>query len=164
MSENKWEAGIGKLGRVIAARIKPGEDAINSIIEIIKEYGFKSGTVIGIGSFNSAEIIRDCTFDLSTDLTRSIEEICGPYPIEKPVFLGIGWGMFGTEEGGNIILHFHAIASDREGKMCCGNLQPGSAPIMTTLDVRIQELVDIEIKPSLDPVLKVKLLNPTNMV
>lgn len=54
MKEEKWVAAVGKPGRVLAARIMPGNDAINSIIELIKENGFKSGTVIAIGSLNSA--------------------------------------------------------------------------------------------------------------
>ncbi len=158
MQEKKWIAAVGKPGRVVAARIERGNDAINSIIELIKEYGFKSGTVTGIGSLNSAKVIWART----TDLTQPIEEIIVPYIMEGPVDLGIGWGMFGTEEDGNVILHFHAIIMDKEGNMRCGNLQPGSAPVMATLDLTIQELVDMEIKPTLDAVLNNKFLHPHN--
>jgi len=160
MPEKKWVAASGKPGGVVAARIERGNDAINSIIELIKECGFKSGTVTGIGSLNSAKVIWGRT----TDLTRPIEEIIVPYTMEGPVDLGIGWGMFGTEEDGNVFLHFHAIIMDKEGNMRCGNLQPGTAPVMATLDIKIQELVDLEIKPTLDPILKHKLLNPTNIL
>ena len=41
MTGKKWTAAVGKQGRVVAARIEPGNDAINSIIELIKENGFK---------------------------------------------------------------------------------------------------------------------------
>lgn len=158
MSEKKWIAAVGTPGRVVAARIEQGQDAINSIIELIKENGFKSGTVIGIGSLNAATVVWGRT----TDLTRPIEEIIVTYNMEGPVDLGLGWGMFGTEEDGNVFLHFHANIMDKEGNMRCGNLQPGSAPVMATLDITIQELLDLEINPTLDPVLNHKLLNPTN--
>jgi predicted DNA-binding protein with PD1-like motif len=160
MPERKAIAAVGKEGRIIAARIEHGKDAINSIIELIKEHGFKSGTVTGIGSLNSAKVIWGRT----TDLTRPIEEIIVHYTMEGPVDLGIGWGMFGTEGDGDVFLHFHAIIMDKEGNMRCGNLQPGSAPVMATLDITIRELIDLEIKPALDPILKTKLLNPTNIL
>lgn len=160
MPEKKWIAGVGRPGRVVAVRIERGKDAFNSIIELIKENGFKSGTVIGIGSLNSATVVWGRT----TDLTRPLEEILVTYTMEGPVDLGLGWGMFGTEEDGNVFLHFHAIIMDKEGNMRCGNLQAGSAPVMATLDLTIQELVDLEIKPTLDPVLNHKLLNPTNLM
>ena len=159
MTEKKWTAAVGKQGRVLAARIEPGKDAINSIIELIKENGFKSGTVTGIGSLNAATVIWGRT----TDLTRPREELITTYNMEGPVDLGIGWGMFGTEEDGNVILHFHAIIMDKEGNMRCGNLQPGSAPVMATLDLTIQELVDMEIKPTLDSILNNKFLHPHNV-
>jgi len=158
MTEKKWTAAVGKQGRVLAARIERGKDAINSIIELIKKNGFKSGTVTAIGSLNAATVIWGRT----TDLTRPREELITTYNMEGPVDLGIGWGMFGTEEDGNIILHFHAIIMDKDGNMRCGNLQPGSAPVMVTLDLTIQELVDMEIKPTLDAVLNNKFLHPHN--
>jgi hypothetical protein len=140
----------------VAARIKPGEDAFNTMIELIKEYGFKSGTVAAIGSLNSARVIWART----TDLTRPTEELIVSYTMEGPVDLGFGWGIFGTEEDGNVFLHFHAIIMDKEGNVRCGNLQPGSAPVMATLDLTIKELIDVEIRPILDPILNHKLLNP----
>ena len=158
MTEKKSTAAVGKQGRVLAARIERGKDAINSIIELIKKNGFKSGTVTAIGSLNAATVIWGRT----TDLTRPREELITTYNMEGPVDLGIGWGMFGTEEDGNIILHFHAIIMDKDGNMRCGNLQPGSAPVMVTLDLTIQELVDMEIKPTLDAVLNNKFLHPHN--
>lgn len=158
MKEKKWISAIGKPGRVVAARIKSGEDAFNTIIELIKEYGFKSGTVAAIGSLNSARVIWART----TDLTVPTEELIVPYTMGGPVDLGYGWGIFGTEDDGNVFLHFHAIIMDKAGNMRCGNLQPTSAPVMATLDLTIQELVDLEIRPITDSILNHKLLNPFN--
>jgi uncharacterized protein len=158
MKEKKWISAVGKPGRVVAVRIKPGQDAFNTIVELIQEYGFKSGTVSAIGSLNSARVIWART----TDLTVPTEELIVHYTMEGPVDLGYGWGIFGTEEDGNVFLHFHALIMDKEGNMRCGNLQPGSAPVMATLDLTIQEIVDLEIRPILDPGLNHKLLNPVN--
>lgn len=159
MPDKRWIVAMGKVGRVVAARIEQGEDAFNSIVELIKESGFKSGTVHGIGSSSSATIQGRKVMDF----TRPLEEGRVTYTMEGPVALGFCWGMFGTEEDGNVFLHLHAIIMDKKGHMCCGNLQPGSTPIMVTFDVTIQELIGLEIKPTLDPVLNHKLFNPANV-
>lgn len=156
MKEKKRVAAVGKPGRVIAARIERGKDATHSIIELIQEYGFRSGTVSGIGSLNSATV----AWAKSTDLSLPKEEIAVTYTMEGPVDLGCGWGMFGTDEDGSVILHFHAVIMDKEGNVRCGNLQPGSAPVMATLDIVIQELIDLDINPTLDPILNHKFFNP----
>lgn len=157
MKSKKYVAASGKHGNVIAARIERGEDVINSIIELIKENGFNSGTVTGIGSLNSATVM----WAKSTDLTLPGGEISVSYTMDGPVDLGYGWGMFGTDVDGTVILHFHAIIMDKEGNMRCGNLQAGSAKVMATVDIVIQELVDLEVKPILDPLLNHKFFNPT---
>ena len=156
MSSRKWTSAVGKPGRVIAARIERGEDAIESIIALIRENDFHSGTVTGIGSLLSATVV----WGRSTDLTRPIEEIIVRYTMEGPVDLGIGWGMFGREENGDVFLHFHANIMDKEGNMRCGNLLPGSAPVMATLDITIQEVLDLKIIAKKHPILKHNLLNP----
>jgi len=149
---------MGKAGRIVSARIYRGQDLMNTLIELINESGFKSGTVMGIGSLNAATVIWANT----TDLTPPLEDIIVTCNMEGPVELGHGWGVFGTEADGNVVMHFHAMIMDKEGNMRCGNLQPGSAPVMVLVDITIQEIVDLEIKPTLDPVLNLKFLNPTN--
>ena len=158
MVDKRWTAAMGKPGRIVAARIERGQDTINTITALIKEYGFRSGTVMGIGSLNAATVV----WGKSTDLTRPVEEIMVTGSMEGPVDLGFGWGMFGTESDGNVFLHFHAIIMDKDGNMRCGNLLPGTAPVMATIDLTVQEILDLEVRPTLDPVLNHKLLNPSN--
>ena len=160
MSEKKWVAAVGRPGRILAARVKPGHDAIHSMIELIKQNGFKCGTVTAIGSLNSARVMWAQTTDLKKLGER---EMITYYAMEGPVDLGFGWGIFGTAEDGSVVLHFHGMIMDKEGNMRCGNLEPGSAPVMATLDLTIQELLGLEIRPVLDPVLNHKLLNPFGM-
>ena len=93
MSEKGWIAASGRPGRMVAVRIEPGSDVINSVIAIIKSNGFKSGTVTGIGSLNSATVIWGRT----TDISLPKEEATVTYDMEGPVELGIGWGVFGTQ-------------------------------------------------------------------
>jgi predicted DNA-binding protein with PD1-like motif len=161
MSEKKWVAAVGKPGRILAARIMPGNDAISSMIEVIKENGFKCGTVTAIGSLNSAKVMWAQTTDLEMLRQR---KMIAYYTMEGPVDLGLGWGIFGTDKDGSVVLHFHGMIMDKEGNMRCGNLEPGSAPVMATLDLTIQELLDLEIRPILDPILNHKLLNPFSLL
>ncbi len=159
MRTKKWVAAVGKKGRVVAARIERGEDVIHSISGLIQEYGFKSGTVTGIGSLNTATV----EWAKSTDLNLPKEEIAVACIMEGPVELASGWGMFGRDEDESIILHFHAIIMDKKGTVRCGNLQPGSAPVMATADIVIQELVDLDLNPTLDPLLKHKFFSPVEI-
>lgn len=156
MKKAKWIAAVGKPGRIIAARIERGEDVINSITELIEENGFKSGTVAGIGSLTSATI----TWARSTDLSLPPEKISVACTMEGPVDLGYGWGLYGTDEDGSVILHFHAIIMDKKGNMRCGNLQSGSAQVMATVDLVFQELNGLDMNPTLDPLLNHKFFNP----
>jgi len=159
MSKKRAVAGQGRTGRVVAARIEPGQDTVETIIELIKESGFKAGTVTAIGSLLAATVMLPHT----TDMNRPLSEIISPYTMEGPVELGIGWGIFGTDADGQVLMHIHGLILDKQGNMRCGNLVPGSAPVMVTVDLTIQELLDLEIRPVLNPVLGHKLLNPMTL-
>ena len=50
---------------------------------------------------------------------------------------------------------------DKDGNMRCGNLIPGSAPVLATVELTIQELEGMELKPTLDPEWNHSFLHPT---
>jgi predicted DNA-binding protein with PD1-like motif len=83
------------------------------------------------------------------------------YEMEGPVELGVAQGYFGTDKDGLVVMHIHGLIMDKDGNMRCGNLVPGSAPILATVEMSIQEMVDIELVPTYDEVFKHKFLHPT---
>ena len=75
--------------------------------------------------------------------------------------LGAAHGFCGTDESGQVIMHIHALIMDKDGNMRCGNLVPGSAPVLATVELTMQEFEGLELKPTLDPEWKHKFLLPT---
>ena len=107
MNEVKCYSAVGRLGRLLAVRLLPGQDVVEVVIE-----------------------------------------------------LGVGHGVFETDEDGEVVLHVHGLIVDKDGNMRCGNLVPGSAPVLATVDMTIQEMEGLELVPTLDEAYKHKFLHP----
>jgi len=71
------------------------------------------------------------------------------YKMEVPVELGVGHRVLGTDEDGEVVMHIHGLIMDKDGNMRCGNLVPGSAPVLATVDMTIQEMDGLELVPTL---------------
>lgn len=146
----EWASASGKVGRIVAAKLAEGTDLVEGIYGIAKEYGIKSGNVTAIGSLNSATVV----WASSTDVSRPLNETEMSYTMEGPVEMCIGWGVFGTDEAGVLHMHFHALVMDKEGLIRGGNLKPGLAPVMATVDLTIYEFTGIIMKPVFHPIRK----------
>ena len=57
MSEVKAYAAAGRIGRVLAARLLPGQDVVEGIRELIKLNDITSGTITALGSLRSAKVV-----------------------------------------------------------------------------------------------------------
>ena len=158
MPEKKWIAAMGKSGRTMAVRLLPGQDIVEGVTELIKENGITSGTVTAIGSLRSATVV----WPKSMEFTENPMDVAVFHKMEGPVELGVGHGVFGTDEDGEVVMHIHGLIMDKDGNMRCGNLVPGSAPVLATVDLTIQEMGDMELVPTLDKIFKHKMLHPVN--
>jgi predicted DNA-binding protein with PD1-like motif len=156
MSEIKAYSAVGRAGRILAARLLPGQDVVEGIIGLVKEKNLRSGTITAIGSLRSAAVV----YPNSMEFGDNPMDVAVLYKMEGPVELGIGQGVFGRDEGGEVGMHFHGVIMDQNGNMRAGNLVPGSAPVLATVDLTIQEFEGLEIKPTLDPAWKNKFLHP----
>ena len=156
MSDIKAYSAVGRSGRVLAARLLPGQDVVQGIIGLIKERNLRSGTITAIGSLRSATVV----YPNSMEFGDNPMDVAVFHKMEGPVELGIGHGIFGREEDGEVGMHFHGLIMDKNGNMRTGNLIPGSAPVLATVDLTIQEFEGLEIKPTLDPAWKNKFLHP----
>lgn len=159
MDQKNLHSAAGHINRVIVGKIGEGIDLIEGIFEIAKKHGVKSGTVTAIGSLNAATV----NSPISTDVTKPLSETTKSYVMEGPVELGVGRGVFGTDENGEMHIHFHAVTTDKNGDVRFGNLIPGSAPIMAIVDLTIEELAGVIIKPIYNPVRKNVRLIPESL-
>jgi predicted DNA-binding protein with PD1-like motif len=156
MSEVKAYAATGRIGRVLAARLLPGQDVVEGIIELIKSNGITSGTITAIGSLRSAKVV----WAGSMEFGDNPMDVAVFHEMEGPVELGVSNGVFGTDEDGEVVVHVHGLIMDKDGNMRCGNLLPGSAPVLATVELTIQEFEGLELKPTADPQWKHKFLHP----
>jgi len=156
MGEVKAYAAAGRIGRVLAARLLPGQDVVEGIIGLVKANDIKSGTITAIGSLRSAKVV----WAGSMEFGDNPMDVAVFHEMAGPVELGVSNGVFGTDENGEILAHVHGLVMDKEGNMRCGNLMPGSAPVLATVELTIQEFEGLELKPTLDPEWKHKFLHP----
>ncbi len=157
MADVKSVAAAGQNGRVLAARLLPGQDVVQGILALVKAEKIRSGAVTAIGSLRAAKVV----WAGSMEFGDNPMDVAVFHEMEGPVELGIGYGHFGTDESGEVNMHFHGLIMDKDGNMRCGNLIPDSAPVLATVEVTIRECREMEWKPTLDPEWKHKFLQPT---
>lgn len=156
MSEVKAYVAEGRIGRVLAARLLPGQDVVEGIIEIIKASHIHSGTITAIGSLRGAKVV----WAGSMEFGDNPMDVAVFHEMAGPVELGVSNGSFGTDQDGEVVVHIHGMIMDKDGNMRCGNLLPGSAPVLATVELTIQEFEGLELKPTVDPEWKHKFLHP----
>jgi hypothetical protein len=149
-------AALGRPGRLLAARLLPGQDVVEGINGLIRQFGLASGTVTAIGSLRSAQVVWAGSMEFGED-PMSVAVF---HEMEGPVELGLAHGVFGTDEDGRVVAHIHGLIMDKSGQMRCGNLVPGTAPVLATVEVTLLEFEGLSLKPTLDPAWKHRFLHP----
>ena len=157
MTQKSTISAIGRQGRLLAARLLPGKDVVEGIIELMKANSITSCTLTAIGSLRAAKV----AWAGSMEFGENPMDVAVFHEMEGPVELGAAHGFCGTDENGQVVMHIHALIMDKDGNMRCGNLVPGSAPVLATVELTMQEFDGLELKPTLDPEWKHKFLLPT---
>jgi len=156
MKKIKAHSAIGRPGRLLVARLLPGQDMIEGITELIKAHSIKSGTVTAMGSLRGAKVVWAGSMEFGDNPMDAAVFHEMPGPVE----LGIAHGVFGIDEDDQVIMHMHGLIMDKDGNMRCGNLVPGSAHVLATVELTVQEVEGLAIKPTLDPQWNHKFLYP----
>jgi len=135
MEQYDIEMAQGRLGRVIALRLKPGTDVLLGLEEACRRAGISNGVILSaIGSLNG---------------------VCYCNPVELPTRAGYGYGetlhltgpieLTGAagivchDETGSTNLHVHVTLSDRHGGAHGGHLVEGTK-VLLTVDAVIGEI------------------------
>lgn len=147
MNEIRISSAESRSGRLIAARILPGTDLIPGLLEICRRSNLKSGCVVTIlGSLAGARFVLPIPDSNGTMGVRYSD----PYEIEGPLEVLGGSGIIGRLDDGEATIHLHGIFSDRENRFCAGHVLEEGNQVLATMEVVIQELLDVEIIRSPD--------------
>jgi len=156
MTKDTIITAIGRPGRLVVARLLPGQDVVEGIVAIVKKNQINSCCVTAIGSLRSAKVV----WAGSMEFGDNPMDVAVFYEMEGPVELGSAHGICGTDTDGQVVMHLHAQIMDHEGNMRCGNLIAGSSPVLATVELTIQEFDGVTLKPTMDNGWKHKFLHP----
>jgi predicted DNA-binding protein with PD1-like motif len=147
MSEVRYQAGEGQIGRIIPARLQPGTDLIEGIEKICKDFNIKTAVVCcSIGSFQKVKfqyLIPKPELKLKSGYGEPVE-------LQGPIEVSAGMGLVTQDEKGNITTHFHAVFHDKLDHTYGGHLVRGGNPILATIDLTIIEIKGLNIIRSYD--------------
>jgi len=150
------ESATGKIGNIIAMRMKPGTDVFAGIIEMCEKYKIKDGVIISaLGS------LRKVTFTNPIDLPNGKKGYGEPTVFEGNYELVSLAGIICHDAEGKILPHIHMTLSDEEGNAYGGHMQPGCEVLLTT-DIVIGLLTDIDMGRRFDEELGVPVFAPKN--
>ena len=145
----RYVAKIGRSGRVVVARLKPGSDLLRSLQEIAAEEGIGAGVILtGLGLLGEARL-RNCEsvpeeFPI-TDANRSF------LSFEEPLEILSISGTVTVAEG-NPLVHAHVTLSgveDKGIKVIGGHLIEGCV-VAAFAEVALMELDGIEMVKGFD--------------
>ncbi|WP_457588387.1 PPC domain-containing DNA-binding protein [Ensifer canadensis] len=147
MTSNYFSSAAGQGGRILAARIHPDRDVLQSIEEVCLAHGITCGQITTtIGSLKRvalhyvSRVEPDPKFGYTTQLI-----------MEGPFSLLTGQGLVSPgEEPGRLNIHYHAVISGEKDVIYGGHIEPGTITL-TTLDLFISEVHGVDIVRGRDP-------------
>ena len=155
MSEN-MSAALGRFGRTVVLRLKPGDDLLDGIQATCERYGIHNGVILsGIGSLGC---VRFC------DVEALPEKKCGygygrVLALDETIELTGASGVICSDKNNAINLHIHVCLSDKNGKAYGGHLVRGTTVLMTA-DLVLGEIEGIDMRREYVPEMDVYLLSP----
>ncbi|MGQ4910790.1 MAG: PPC domain-containing DNA-binding protein [Candidatus Thorarchaeota archaeon] len=114
--------------RTIVARMRPGEDVLETIQTVAKEHGIRSGQVSLIGAIAGAKLGY---FDRD-------EMAYKHFSVEEDVEVVSCMGNI-TTHGDDLVVHAHMIVADDQGRCYGGHLLPG-CKVSVTIELIINEI------------------------
>ena len=155
MENLDMEMAQGKLGRVIALRLKPGTDVLLGLEEACKRNGINNGVILSaIGSLDSPHFCNPV--ELPTKAGYGYGETLH---LTGPIELTNASGIICHDDEGNTNLHVHMTVTDRHGNAHGGHLVEGTK-VLLTVDVIIAEIEGLVMGRKYDNELEVPLFAP----
>lgn len=149
---------MGRPGRCLVFRLKPGTDLMTGLTEMAEAHGITAAYIPTIiGGVNEAVI------EVATPSEESpVGVVAKKIHLTGPIAICSAQGMICELEGGKIGPHLHIVFVDSNGHMHGGHLEEGTAPVTTTADVIMQEVLDVKFGRGFDDEVKTTLFFPTS--
>ena len=149
------EMAQGKLGRVIAVRLKPGTDVLLGLQEACERNGINNGVILSaIGSLQDPHFCNPV--ELPTKAGYGYGETLH---LTGPIELTSASGIICHDDVGNTNLHVHMTVTDRHGNAHGGHLVEGTK-VLLTVDVILAEIEGLVMGRKFDEELEVPLFAP----
>jgi len=147
MSEHvRVQYAAGKVGKSVAARLLPGTDLLTGIEEVCRQNGILYASIANcFGSFQRAGYLYLIPLP-EAKVGAGYGDI---HRVEGPVEFLNGTGVVCQREG-QYEIHFHATMCDKEGNVFGGHMLKGENPVLTTVDLVINEIVDVQMLRNYD--------------
>ena len=150
------EMAQGKLGRVVALRLRPGTDVLLGLEEACKRAGINNGVILSaIGSLDGVQFCNPVELPEKKAGYGYGETLHLTGPIE----LTSASGIICHDDAGNTNLHVHISLSDRHGNAHGGHLVEGTK-VLLTVDVILAEIEGLVMGRKFDQELEVPLFAP----
>ena len=150
------EMAQGKLGRVVALRLRPGTDVLLGLEEACKRAGINNGVILSaIGSLDGVQFCNPVELPEKKAGYGYGETLHLTGPIE----LTSASGIICHDDAGNTNLHVHISLSDRHGNAHGGHLVEGTKALLT-VDVILAEIEGLVMGRKFDQELEVPLFAP----
>ena len=155
MGNMDMEMAQGKLGRVVALRLKPGTDVLLGLEEACKRSAINNGVILSaIGSLDSPHFCD--VVELPTKAGYGYGEVLH---LTGPIELTNASGIICHDDEGNTNPHVHMTLTDRHGNAHGGHLVEGTK-VLLTVDVIIAEIEGVVMGRKFDEELEVPLFAP----
>lgn len=147
MTSAHFSSAAGQGGRVVAARIHPDRDVLQSIEEVCIAHGITCGQITTtIGSLKRVALHYVSRVEPDPKLGYTTQLI-----MEGPFSLLTGQGLVSPGEApGRLNIHYHAVISGEGDVIYGGHIEPGTITL-TTLDLFVTEVHGVEIVRGRDP-------------
>jgi uncharacterized protein len=152
-----YYSAVGKAGRCVVARLRPGTDLMGGMKELAEANRIKAAFIpVIIGGVDRAiiEVAKPSKESPVGVVAKKIE-------LTGPIAICGAQGMICELEDGSIEPHVHITFVDSNGHLHGGHLEAGTAPVTTTADVVMQEVLDVKFGRGFDPDIKTTLFFPT---
>lgn len=146
MDEVRVSSKESRPGRLIVGRILPQTDLMAGLLKICSEHGVRAGCIVTIlGGLSGARVLHP-VHDPRSKIGINYGE---PVEIEGPLEFASGCGFIGVSDDGEVFIHLHGVLADLEQRLYTGHFVEGGSPVLSTLEVVIQETPDVEVIRSL---------------
>ena len=136
MIVHKEFAEKAKIDRIILCRLMPGEDLFAGLVNIAKDHGIERGAILSaIGSLKDVAFVNvrpHTAIPVPKEDMIQIDE-AGPFEL-----LSLEGNFFPSLEGGDPVIHLHAILGTSSGSVTGGHLL--KATVFTTAEIVLGSL------------------------